>query len=131
MTDEPRFKSLLDYLRTVPAIDNNIGSGVGDDGRWWVKLVIDISHPLAWNVVQELGHVLNYVSLDERLPAVFMPVSPPPYMNGGPKDFLSWVIESRDTDFDPHQCAEWLQGRLPRPATDPAQWNTDDELNSD
>jgi hypothetical protein len=51
-----------------------------------VKFAIDIEHPLAWSVVQELGHVLNYVSLEERLPTVFMPVSPPPYMNGGPDE---------------------------------------------
>ena len=48
-------------------------------GAWWVKCAIDIDHEFAWNVVQELGHVLNYVSLDERLPTVFMPVSPPSY----------------------------------------------------
>lgn len=131
MTDESLFKPLLDYLRMVPAIDSVIGYGVTDDGYWWVKFGIDISHSLAWNVVQELGHVLNYLSLDERLPTVFKPVSPPPYMNGGPKEFLSWVIESRDKDFVPQHCAEWLEGRLPRPATDPAQWNTDDEPNSD
>src|SRR3954452_4596086 len=96
MTDEMLFKPLLDYLRTVPAIDPTIGSGVSDDGRWWVKVIIDTTHPLAWNVVQELGHVLNYMSLDERLPTVFMPVSPPPHMNGGPKKFLSWVLECKD-----------------------------------
>ncbi|SPE35761.1 hypothetical protein SBA3_2300022 [Candidatus Sulfopaludibacter sp. SbA3] len=50
---------------------------------WWVKFAIDISHRLAWNVVQELGHVLNYLSVNERLPTVFKPVSPPPYANGG------------------------------------------------
>jgi hypothetical protein len=126
MANEPLFNPLLDYLRTVPAIDNAVSSGLENDGRWWVKFIIDISHPLAWNVVQELGHVLNYVSPDERLPTVFMPVSPPPYMNGGPKEFLSWVIESRDKNFLPEKCAEWLQGRLPRPVTDLAQWNTDD-----
>jgi hypothetical protein len=130
MTDDSMFKPLLDYLRTVPAIEGQIGSGLGDDGRWWVKFGINITHPLAWNVVQELGHVLNYVSLDERLPTVFMPVSPPPYMNGGPKEFLSWVIESRDKEFLPQQCAEWLEGRLPRPVTDLTQWNTDDEPES-
>jgi len=59
-----------------------MGSGLFDDGRWWLKVTIDIDHRLAWNVVQEPGPVLNYVSLDERLPTVFMPVSPPPYMNG-------------------------------------------------
>lgn len=75
--------------------------------------------------MQELGHVLNYISLDERLPTVLMPVSPPPYANGGPKDFLSWVIESKNIEFSPIQCAEWLEGRLPQPVKDPEQWKVD------
>jgi hypothetical protein len=92
-----------------------------------VKLVIDIEHPLAWRVVQELGHVLNYVTLKDRLPTVFMPVSPPPYMNGGPRDFLSWVIECEGNDFTPALCAEWLEGHLPRPVEDLDQWKIEDE----
>jgi len=87
-----------------------------------VKFSIDLDHPLAWNVVQELGHVLNYLSVGERLPTVFMPVSPPPYMNGGPRDYLSWVIESTSADFTPEKCAEWLEGRLPRPVEDVSAW---------
>jgi len=47
--------------------------------------------------------VLNYLSLDERLSTVFMPVSPPPYLNGG-VEFLSWVIECRDRDCARHHC---------------------------
>lgn len=121
------FQPLLEFLAKVPAISGAVGSGVGDDGRWWVKFAINVDHPLAWNVVQELGHVLNYVSLNERLPTVFMPVSPPPYMNGGPREFLSWVIESKDDDFSPKDCAQWLKGRLPRPVEDASQWETEDE----
>ncbi len=126
MGDASAFHPLTAYLANVPGIESPIGTGWGDDERWWVRFAIDIDHPLAWAVVQELGHVLNYVSLDERLPTVFMPVSPPPYMNGGPKDFLSWVIESRDSDFTPQQCAEWLEGRLPSPVGDAEQWKHDD-----
>src|ERR1017187_4047344 len=44
--------------------------------------------------------------------AIFMPVSPPPYMNGGPREYLSWVIECKDNDFLPKTCAGWLEGRL-------------------
>jgi hypothetical protein len=69
-----------------------------------------------------LGHVLSYVSIKDRLPTVFMPVSPPPYMNGGPADFLSWVIECRDAAFTPAMAAEWLEGRLPDPVDDVAVW---------
>jgi|SRR5947209_14901144 len=125
MLSDPDFEPLQRFLLRVPAIEGPIGIGVTDAGFWWTKFGLDIDHPLAWNVVQELGHVLNYVSLHERLPTVFMPVSPPPYMNGGPKDFLSWVIESRDTEFTPADCAEWLEGRLPRPVENPEQWKTE------
>jgi hypothetical protein len=93
---------------------------------WWVKFAIDIDHELAWRVVQEFGHVLNYVSLDERLPTVFKPVSPPSYLNGGPRDFLAWVIECDSPEFLPYQCAEWLEGRLPRPVDDLATWKNED-----
>lgn len=105
-----------------------MGSGFLEDGCWWLKLIINIDHPFAWNVVQELAHVLNYVSLDERLPTVFKPVSPPPYANGGPRDFLSWVIECKDKNFKPSDCAEWLEGRLPRPVDDLDQWKLEDEI---
>jgi hypothetical protein len=120
------FTSLEQFLRRVPAIEGSIGKGA-DDGLWWVKFSIDIDHPLAWRVVQELGHVLNYVSVKERLPAVFMPVSPPVYLNGGPREYLSWVIESKSSDFEPKTCAEWLEGRLPQPVDDLAAWKLGDD----
>ena len=88
--DERAFTTLENYLLRIPAVQGPIGKGTGDEGLWWVKFSIDIDDPLAWNVVQELGHILNYLSLNERLPTLFIPVSPPPYMNGGPRDFLSW-----------------------------------------
>ena len=115
--------SLIAFLKRVPAITGTIGSGVTNNGQWWVKFTIEIEHPLAWNVVQELGHVLNYLSLEERLPTVFVPVSPPPYMNGGPKEFLSWVIECKEPQFKASQAAEWLEGRLPNPVEDLSQWS--------
>ena len=76
-------------------------------------------------MVQELGCVVNYISIEERLPTVFYPVSPAPYMNGGPREFLSWVIESKDKDFTPSTLAEWLEGRLPDPVDDLKQWETE------
>jgi hypothetical protein len=39
--------SLLTFLRRIPAIDPRIGTGQSG-GLWWVKLVIDVRHPLAW-----------------------------------------------------------------------------------
>lgn len=126
----PDFAPLLEYLARVPAVETNetpwggFGSGRGEE-RWWVKFSLDIDHPLAWNVVQELGHVLNSLSVEEPLPTIFKPVSPPPYMNGGPRDFLSWVIES-PAAMTPATVAQWLEGRLPRPVDDPERWAEED-----
>jgi hypothetical protein len=125
MGDDRDFQSLERFLTRVPAIHTPIGTG-RSDGGWWVKFGIAIEHPLAWHVVQELGHVLNYLSLNERLPTRFMPVSPPPYLNGGPKDFLSWVIECDDPKFKPGTVAKWLEGRLPQPVDDETQWPADE-----
>lgn len=63
------------------------------------------------------------MSLKDRLPTVFLPVSPPPYLNGGPEEFLSWVIESTDRKFTPARAAEWLRGRLPRPVDQRKNWS--------
>jgi hypothetical protein len=129
--DDPKFAKLIALLCQVPAVEHNetpslgIGRGFTEDG-WWVKFGIDIAHPLAWTAVQELGHVLNYLSLDEKLPTVFMPVSPPPYMNGGPREYLSWVIQCFDKTFEPDNAAQWLEGRLPKPIADAAAWGNDD-----
>jgi hypothetical protein len=40
---------------------------------------------------------------------------------------LSWVIESKDSEFTPGDCAEWLEGRLSRPMDDLEQWELDDD----
>ena len=129
MTD--KFEKLVAFLERLPAIDlpagrKSIGFGYSDNGNWWVKFKIDTKHELAWRHVQELGYVLNYLSVDERLPTVLMPVSPPPYMNGG-EEFLSWVIESAEPEFTTDLCAEWLEGRLPRPVDDLEQWSIESD----
>ena len=121
-----RFGRLVDFLARIPALetddspDHGIGAGE-EDGAWWVKFSIDIHHELAWQAVQELAHVLNYLSVEERLPTVFKPVSPPPYLNGGPDEFLGWVIECPD-EMTPNKVAEWLESRLPQPVDDEDAW---------
>ena len=122
--DDRAFTKLIEFLEKVPAINGTIGKG-SEDGLWWEKFDININHKLAWQTVQEFGHVLNYMSLNERLPTSFHPVSPHPYMNGGPEDYLSWVIECKDKNFKPGSCAEWLVGRLPNPVEDKEQWETE------
>ena len=133
----PKFGKLIDFLLRIPALDSNdtpsrgIGSGEEADGGWWVKFSIDIDHDLAWHTVQELGAVLNYLSIEERLASTFKPVSPPPYLNGGPEEFLSWVIEAPD-ELRPGTLADTLEDRLPKPVEDEAAWygeadDSDDE----
>ncbi len=115
-----QLKPLVDFLEKVPGVRVlNFGT---EDEFWWVKLAIDIEHPLAWSVVQEFGHVLNYISTEERLPTLFYPVSPPPYLNGGPAEFLSWIIENTDVSFTPSLAKEWLEGRLPSPVDVLSAW---------
>lgn len=126
MSEDPDFIALTALLKRIPAIKGWIGTGRGNDGVWWTKFAVDISDPLAWRIIQELGHALNYMSLNERLPTVFMPVSPPPYLNGGPADFLSWVIECRDRRFTPESIAKCLADRLPNPVDDRSIWSIDE-----
>jgi hypothetical protein len=44
-------------------------------------------------------------------------------MNGGPEDFLSWVVEAEIAFLDPDYIREVLEGRLPRPVDDLSQWH--------
>ena len=126
MSIDLEFDKLLSFVETLPAIGlpigrKSIGYGRYPNGNWWVKFALETTHPLAWRHVQELGYVLNLVSFEERLPTVFMPVSPPPYLNGG-EEFISWIIASTDGHFTPDECAEWLVDRLPNPVSDTESW---------
>ena len=125
-----QFDPLLAFLEKLPAIDlpggrKSIGSGIFEDGNWWVKFSLHTEHQLAWRHVQELGYVLNYLSINERLPTTFKPVSPPPYLNGG-TEFLSWVIESTDPTFTPEICVSFLAGRMPDPVDDIEAWDIEE-----
>jgi hypothetical protein len=64
--DERAFTTLIEDLNRVPGIQSPIGTGSSDDGNWCVKFTIDIDHELGWNVVQELGCVLNYLSVNDE-----------------------------------------------------------------
>lgn len=111
---------LVEFLNKIPGVEV-LSSDVTPDAYWWVKLTIDIEHKFAWNVVQELGFVLNYISVEEPLPTTFKPVSPPPYLNGGP-EFLSWVIEPTFNYIDPKWIKEVIESRLPSPIYDETKW---------
>jgi hypothetical protein len=122
----PGSEALIALLSRIPGIDRRVGRGTLPGGGWWVKFQLDVKHESAWCVVQWLGHLLNYISISERLPTVFKPVSPPPYLNGGP-EFLSWVIECEDPEFSPNQLAQVLEARLPQPIEDMREWNAADD----
>lgn len=124
------FDRLYEYFCKVPSVQKNLIDAYGTDGAqaWWFKFQINVAHPLAWQTVQELGHVLNYISKNERLPTQFLPVSPPPYMNGEAKDFLSWVIQCNHADFPPDVVCDWLEARLPNPVEDESQWKIKTDL---
>jgi hypothetical protein len=122
MVDDAELATLVGFVGRVPSVFGTIGKGRFADGRWWVVFTIDAAHVLAWRVVQEFAHVLNYRSMDGGRPLVFMPVFPPSHVNGDPRDSLGWVIESKDVAFSAKTCREWLEGRLPRPVDDPASW---------
>jgi hypothetical protein len=81
------FTPLLDFLERLPAIDlpagrKSIGSGTVENGNWWVKFRLKHEHPLAWRHVQELGFVLNYFSLEKRLPTAGVPSTIPEWWRG-------------------------------------------------
>ena len=121
--DSSYFENLIHFISKVPAVQPGISHGFYDDKNWWIKFSLDIGNSLAWNVVQELGHLFNYLSIEERLPTSFYPVSPPPYMNGGPSEFLSWILDSKDPVFSPDKAKEWLEGRLPNPVDSINEWS--------
>ena len=130
LVSEMNFDRLSQFFSQMPSVQQSGIVAHGTDGQqaWWFKLNIDIEHPLAWQTVQELGHVLNYLSTNERLPTQFFPVSPPPYMNGEAKDFLAWVIQCNHADFSPDVVCDWLEARLPNPVNDESQWKIKTDL---
>lgn len=113
-------ENLKEILGKIPSVTVNSHSET--EMGWKLILTIDIEHELSWRVVQEFASVINDLSVEEKLPAKFWPSSPPPYMNGGPEEYLTWVIESYRGDFSPEKCAEWISSRFPNPVDDESQW---------
>lgn len=133
MSNTPHeFHRLVEFFSKMPAVqaDRILGYAFDDEQKiaWWFKFKIHHQHPLAWQTVQELGHVLNYLSTNERLPTQFLPVSPPPYMNGDADAFLAWVIQCNHADFPPDVICDWLEARLPKPIDDENAWKIEADL---
>jgi hypothetical protein len=117
---------LRDVLARIPHVAI-LQTSLPIEPLFWVKFKIDLSTPLAWNIVQELSFVLNDVATEDRLPTLFKPVSPPPYLNGGPEEHLAWMVESRIELQDAGQIATMLENRLPKPIGSPEAWVTKPE----
>ncbi|WP_340201502.1 hypothetical protein [Ascidiimonas sp. W6] len=123
--DNSTFESLEKFLIRIPAIRSSIGKGSNKEGYWWVKFEIDLGHKYAWNVVQELAHIMNYPSTNEKPPILFYPSSPAPYLNGGPEAYLFWVIESKEISFKPEILKKLLEEKMPNPVDNLNQWILD------
>jgi hypothetical protein len=118
-------ENIKTLLLKIPCIQF-VATSKKDVAFWWLKFGIDINSKIAWTVVQELGHILNYLSANEKLPTIFYPVSPPPYMNGGPEEFLSWIIEPVIPSVDTNSIYAYLDGRLPENYDQEESWLLDD-----
>ncbi len=116
-----RLRELKDFIDQIPSVEV-LSTSEPNEGRWWIKLQIDINSKTAWHVVQNLAFVLNEISVTETLPTTFKPTAPPPYLNGGPEEFLFWVIEADIPFLDPGVINAYLQQRLPDPVTDESAW---------
>lgn len=125
--NESENKNIKELLEKVPGVRKGIGDGFYENGLWWIKFQIDIKNKYAWSVIQELSCVINYLSVEERLPTIFYPVSPAPYLNGGPSEFLSWIIENNDTEFTSNNLKELLENRLPNPIDDLESWDIEND----
>lgn len=105
MEVDARLQRLLAWLISHPTVikTNSPSLGIGcrvyDDGGWWIKFALDIADPDAWTTIQVLAYALNDPNITAEFRTTFKPVSPPPYLNGGPDDYLSWVIEGEDYRF--------------------------------
>ncbi|MHC4046914.1 hypothetical protein [Bradyrhizobium sp. 23AC] len=122
---EDMFEDLKGFLARIPGAKVD-AHHLYPDERWCINLTIDIDDPLAWHVVQELGSILNNLSVTEKLPTLFKPMSSPPYLNGGPRDYLYWLIEATGA-VSPRYLRQLLEGRMPRPVDDRSRWLNPDE----
>lgn len=89
------FARLEQFVLSIPGVRDSLQKDVDEAGQWWIQFAVDIAHPLSWRVVQEFAFVINHLSLGEKLPAVFFPISSPPYLNGGPEEYLYWIINAK------------------------------------
>jgi hypothetical protein len=66
------------------------------------------------------------LSVGEKLPTTFYLVSPPPYINGEPEEFLSWIIEPVIPYVDSNSIYAYSDGRLPENYDKEESWLLDE-----
>ena len=126
---DPRFARLVEFLSLIPAVEADDTPARGMEAEasgagWRVGFVIDVFHDLSWETVQELAHALNGSGV-----ASFKPVSPAPDQNGGPDEFLSWVIEGGARS--PDEVADHLRATLPSPVESERAWIGESDAGED
>ena len=115
------FGPLVRFLKRLPSV-KWVFPGVECEDGWELEVELDLDHGLAWAAVQELSYVLNVLSKEEDLPTRFLPVSPSPLENGGPRDHLKWLIVAFEATFSPASCYQRLLEHLPNPVDDVSEW---------
>ncbi|MEM8706317.1 MAG: hypothetical protein AAGE98_07665 [Actinomycetota bacterium] len=113
--DERAFTTLVDYVGRLPAVRGRVSTSADaiSTTGWWVSFRLDVDDPLAWRSIQEVGHALNGV-VGDGVDVWFGPTSTGPWQ-GGPRDFLDWVICSPDGATRPGTVAKRLADAIPEP----------------
>jgi hypothetical protein len=109
-------QKVIDLLSPIPCLSRFASSGV-DFRYWWVSFELDISSPIAWQVVCKLGLLLNTESVEMMLPTAFKPTP-----NQWSDQVMSWRVESTAPRLDPADVAHWLSAKLPQPIGDESAW---------
>jgi len=108
--------SLIEFLKTLPAIDVNAslesGSACSEGKGWWVKFIIDEESSDAWQMVKDLAHVLNYKSKEENVPVRFWPVYPTICLGDHNPHQLRWVIECLDPKYSTTDFEYWFKSKF-------------------
>jgi hypothetical protein len=109
---------VIDFFKKIPALDSPVL--ISEEEKYWsIDFTIDLDHEIVWNVIQYFGYICNCGGKQGLL---FLPMSPPPYLNGGPYTHMSWSILCKNLDFSLADFLQILEEYLPVPLDDFEQW---------
>jgi hypothetical protein len=106
------FNKLNTLLLSIPCV-KSVDCYDEMEDLWSCHIRMDLTHEIVWHLIQGIAFVINDTSITGKLPATFYPTSPPPYLNGGPYNYLHWIIRSESPEFIPDYCCEWFINRFP------------------